>query len=127
MKTETNIKKDETNPCEGCTTCCSYVAIELDSPENEEEYNNIRWYLVHKDVWIFVDHDNSWNIQFNSPCEMLNEKGWCKIYEKRPMICRQYTTKNCEKNGNGKSYKILFKTLKEFEEWFNNGKVIPKS
>jgi Fe-S-cluster containining protein len=125
-KQETNLTKDESNPCDGCTKCCSYVALEIDEPTDKEDFDHIRWYLVHKNVSIFIDHDDSWNIEFNSPCENLDEHGWCKIYGSRPLICKQYTTENCEKYGGGNAYKLLFTTLDEFETWFSSGKIIPK-
>ncbi len=114
------------NPCNGCTRCCSYVAMELDEPEDNDDFDNIRWYLLHKNVWVFVDHDDSWNIQFNSPCEKIDEKGWCGYYEKRPSICRGYKSDNCEEHGDGDSYKLLFKNIEEYDEWFMNGQIIPQ-
>jgi uncharacterized protein len=126
-KEETNLLRDLKNPCNGCVQCCSYVAIELDEPEDEDDWQNIRWYLTHKDVWVFVDHDDSWNVQFNTMCEMIDDNGWCGIYEKRPFICRHYKTENCEKYGPGDSYKLLFKTLEEFDDWVSKGRIIPKS
>jgi len=123
---ETNLVQNEENPCDGCTKCCNYVAIELDEPEDEDDWNHIRWYLVHQNTWIFIDNDDSWNIQFNTPCQKIDEKGWCTIYDKRPKICRKYTTENCEKYGEGESFKVLFKTMEEFDEWYKNGKVIPE-
>jgi uncharacterized protein len=124
MAEETNLIQSEANPCDGCTKCCNHIAIELDKPDDEESWDNLRWYLVHKNVWIFVDHDDSWNIQFNSPCEKVNQEGWCGIYETRPKICRNYTTRSCEKYGDGESFKQLFKTLEEFDDWNNKGRVI---
>ena len=67
------------NPCYGCDKCCRYVALEIDTPEDREDIDQIRWFLVHKNVWIFIDHDDSWNIQFNTPCENLDEEGNCSI------------------------------------------------
>ncbi len=112
----------EMRNCEGCDRCCRHVAIELDKPEDEEDYDQIRWFLSHKDVWIFIDHDDSWNIQFNTPCEKLSADGKCTIYEKRPILCRDYSTENCEKHGEGDSFKLLWRTLEEFEEWLKGKK-----
>lgn len=116
----------EKNPCEGCSKCCEYVALEIDEPEDKEDFEHIRWYLLHKDVWVFIDHDGSWNIQFNTPCLKLREDHLCNYYESRPQICREYSTKNCDKYGEGDSFKLLFKTIEEFDEWFAKGKIIPK-
>jgi Fe-S-cluster containining protein len=104
------------NPCNGCSLCCRYVAMEIDKPENQKDFDQIKWFLVHKDVWIFIDHDNSWNIQFNTPCEKL-EENLCGIYETRPRICQDYSSENCEKYGEGNSFKLLWKNMAEFEEY----------
>jgi Fe-S-cluster containining protein len=109
------------NLCSGCDHCCNYVALEIDKPENEEELDQIRWFLLHKNVWVFIDHDDSWNLQFNTPCEKLDKKK-CSFYEKRPQICRDYSTENCEKYGDGDSFKFLWKTLEDFEGWLKNNK-----
>ena len=112
---------EKTNPCFGCDQCCRYVALEIDEPEDKEDFDQIKWFLVHKDVWIFIDHDDSWNIQFNTPCEKLDDKK-CSIYEKRPTICRKHSVENCEKYGEGDSFKFLWKNLEEFEEWLKKNK-----
>lgn len=113
---------EETNPCFGCTKCCNHVALEIDTPEDKEDFDQIRWFLVHRDVFVFIDHDDSWNLQFNSPCEKLSENGSCTIYDKRPTICREYDSENCERYGEGNSYKVLWKNLEEFEEWMKKNK-----
>ncbi len=105
------------NSCDGCDKCCKYIALEIDEPETKKEFDQIRWFLIHKDVWIFIDHDDSWNIQFNTPCENLKE-GLCTVYETRPQICREYSSENCERFGDGDSFKFLWKTVDEFEIWF---------
>jgi len=115
---------EKDNPCSGCDLCCRHIALEIDKPETEKEFDQIRWFLVHKNVWIFIDNDGSWNMQVNTPCEKLKD-GLCSIYEKRPKICQDYSSDNCEKNGDGDSFKIIWKSLEEFEEWVENGKVIP--
>jgi len=113
------------NPCEGCTKCCEYICIEIDKPENKEDYDEIKWYLLHRDVWVFIDNDNSWNIQFNTKCMKLQD-GKCGYYEQRPHICRAHSADECEKYGEGDSFKVLFKSLEEFEKWVEDGSIIPK-
>jgi Fe-S-cluster containining protein len=113
------------NPCDGCDLCCRHVAVEIDKPENKKEFDQIRWFLLHDDIWIFVDNDDSWNMQVNRPCVKLKDK-MCSYYEKRPQICRDYSAVNCERNGDGDSFKVMWKSLEEFEEWFANGKIIPE-
>lgn len=113
------------NPCDGCDLCCRHIAVEIDAPETDKEFDQIRWFLLHEDVWVFIDNDDSWNLQVNRKCEKLGENGWCGIYEERPFICKDYSAKNCERHGSGDSYKVLFKSLEDFEEWVSKGRVIP--
>ena len=90
--------------------------MEIDRPEDKKDVEQIRWFLLHKNVWIFIDNDKSWNIQFNTPCEKL-DGNLCSIYETRPQICRDYSTDACEKYGDGDSFTILWKHEEDFAEW----------
>ncbi len=110
------------NPCEGCTKCCDYVALEIDKPETKQDFDEIRWFLLHKDVLVFIDHDDSWNLQFDTKCEKMKEDGWCNYYEKRPHICRKHSPDNCEKFGEGNSFKTMWKTIEEFDVWMKKNK-----
>jgi hypothetical protein len=128
----------EKNPCDGCDLCCRHIAVEIDKPENKKEFDQIRWFLLHEDIWVFIDNDDSWNLQVNRPCtKLVLSKGQaeggrrkadyiCGDYEKRPQICRDYSAKGCERNGDGDSFKVMWKSLEEFEEWVLGGKIIPK-
>ena len=111
----------EKNLCDGCDLCCRHIAVEIDKPENNKEFDQIRWFLLHQDVWVFIDNDDSWNLQINTPCVKL-KAGMCEIYNKRPQICRDYSAENCERNGNGKSFKVMWKNLEEFEEWMRKNR-----
>ncbi len=106
-------KKD---PCKNCDLCCKYICLEIDKPTEKKDFDEIKWFLLHKNIWVYIDHDGSWNIQFNTPCEKLNNT-LCGIYEKRPQICREHSIEDCEKYGHGDSHKVLWKNLKEFEKW----------
>lgn len=117
---------EEKNPCDGCDLCCRHIAVEIDAPESKKEFDQIRWFLLHKDVWVFIDNDDSWNLQVNNKCEKLTGEGMCSYYEKRPGICKDYSAGSCERNGEGESFKVLFKSLEEFEEWVLGGKVVPE-
>ncbi|MCR4284907.1 MAG: hypothetical protein NUV97_02585 [archaeon] len=79
--------------------------------------------MIHKEVLVFIDNDDSWNVQFNTICENLN-KGLCSVYEKRPPICREYSPLECENLGKGKSYKFLWENVDEFEEWFKKSEYL---
>ncbi|MBT3690890.1 YkgJ family cysteine cluster protein [archaeon] len=103
--------------CEGCKAkCCKYICVEIDKPEDKEDYEHILWYLVHKDVSVFIE-GKEWYIQFDTPCNKLDEKYMCKIYDKRPEICKKLSIENCEKHGAGEAYDVLFKNVEDFVKY----------
>lgn len=113
------------NPCDGCDLCCRHIAVEIDTPETKKEFDNIKWFLLHRDVWVFIDNDGTWNLQMNTLCEKLKD-GRCSYYEKRPAICKNYSAGSCEKNGDGDSFKVMWKGIEEFEKWVLDGRVVPE-
>lgn len=100
--------------CENCNgKCCRYVAIEIDEPEDEDDYENILWYLLHEDILVFID-EKEWYVQFNAKCKKLGENNKCQDYENRPEICKELSTENCEFYGEGEPHDILFETPEDF-------------
>jgi len=51
------------NPCLGCSNCCEYIATQIDRPTTIRDFDQIIWYLIHKDVWVYIDEENDWYIQ----------------------------------------------------------------
>jgi Fe-S-cluster containining protein len=84
------------NLCEYCTAkCCRYFALPIETPEEFEDFEYIRWYLLHDRATVFKEDDN-WYLLVHTTCEHLQDDHRCGIYETRPKICRDYTTKECE-------------------------------
>ena len=82
--------------CEHCTAaCCRYVALPIERPENARDFDDMRWYVIHDNIAVFVENDD-WFIQIHNPCKHIRPDGGCAIYETRPAICRQYATKECD-------------------------------
>jgi Fe-S-cluster containining protein len=82
--------------CDYCTAkCCRYFALPIDGPEEFSDFEFIRWYLLHERATIFKEGDN-WYLLVHTTCRHLQEDNRCGIYETRPQICRDYTTKDCE-------------------------------
>jgi Fe-S-cluster containining protein len=105
------------NGCKDCSAkCCRYVATEIDKPEKQEDYEEIIWYLLHEKICVFID-DGEWYLQFDTDCKSLDESGECKIYDKRPKICRKLSTSNCEHYGEGKPYDVIFKNPEDFVKY----------
>jgi Fe-S-cluster containining protein len=94
--------------CEHCTAvCCRYIALPLDKPTSAEDFDDIRWYLAHENVTVFVDK-GQWYISFATPCRYLGQDLRCGIYQKRPRICRGYRTGNCDYHGGEYRYDLFF-------------------
>lgn len=88
--------KQEECLCDRCTAlCCRYFALGIDDPETPEDYDDIRWYLAHENVHVFIE-DDDWYLSVQTRCQFLQDDNRCGIYEDRPKICREYTTDNCD-------------------------------
>lgn len=104
-------------PCLACTQCCHYVAIEVDTPESRRDFDNIRWYLYHPGIEVFIDQDDNWNVLFHSRCENLQDDGKCGVYETRPAICREYDNTDCEPNNDEPAEKVILRTAADLDHW----------
>jgi Fe-S-cluster containining protein len=107
-------------PCPKCDAqCCRHVALEIDKPTTKKDYDNIRWYLIHKNVSVFIDNDGGWYVKFESPCEHIADDYKCGYYEQRPKICRDYPEEDqlCEFEGEEDYYTDLFNSENEFVEY----------
>jgi Fe-S-cluster containining protein len=110
-------KTEKTNPCFACKgQCCNHVAVPIDKPTTKDDFGDIRWYVAHENVQVFVEEGN-WYICFLSPCRFLSKDYRCRIYESRPKICRDYDPENCERYGDGKPFDLKFDTVEEVEAY----------
>ncbi|MGD9109725.1 MAG: YkgJ family cysteine cluster protein [Phycisphaerales bacterium] len=119
--------KTKSDLCGKCTgLCCRYFALPIDTPEDWKDYDDIRWYLCHKDVTIFVE-DGDWYLNVKNKCRHLtNGDHKCAIYKNRPRICRGYRTKDCDLTEGEYDYDLHFTNDKQMEEYmkikFHNNK-----
>jgi Fe-S-cluster containining protein len=104
-------------PCLACTHCCHYVAIEVDTPENRRDFDNIRWYLYHPGIEVYIDQEDTWNVLFHSRCENLEDDGKCAVYETRPTICREFDNTSCEPNNDEPAERVIFRTAADLDHW----------
>jgi Fe-S-cluster containining protein len=82
--------------CEYCTAkCCRYFAVPLETPTRKRDYEYMRWYLLHEHAGVFVEK-GTWYLLVQTVCRHLREDQRCGIYDARPAICRDYSTKDCE-------------------------------
>ncbi len=110
--------------CNSCgAKCCKYVAMELDCPEELEDFQNIRWYLAHENISVYVEEDGVWNIEFITPCKYLDGEK-CSIHEGfvknsevlRPQICKDFTIDQCPQHN---KYEELyrFNSMEDVDEY----------
>jgi Fe-S-cluster containining protein len=111
------LRRDELKPgevlCSHCTAkCCRYFALPIEDPTTREDWEFIRWYLLHGGATVFKE-DGSWYLLVHSECKHLESDNRCGIYHTRPQICREYTTDNCEYEENW-TYQQYFETPEQF-------------
>lgn len=105
--------------CKECGDgCCRHIALEIDTPTTNAEFDHIRWFLFHKGIKVFIDHDGSWNLEVATDCRSL-KKGRCLSYETRPSICRDYPgEEKCEFEDPGRlACRKVFTDVRQFERW----------
>lgn len=105
-------------PCEACgAQCCRYVGVGIDRPRTKREFDTIRWYLLHENIHVYIDHENDWYIEFQTECENLLPDGACREYADRPQICRDHgwPAGSCEYFAD--PHRRLFRTVADFETY----------
>ncbi len=113
-----------TLPCTECgAQCCRYVAIEIDAPKTKKQYDDVRWYLLHENIYVFIDHDGCWHIEFRTKCRALAANHQCTEYETRPQVCRDHgwPIGSCEFFDS--PYKYRFHSVEEFERYLDRRKI----
>ncbi len=102
--------------CEYCTAkCCRYFAVQIETPTTWQEFDYIRWFLMHYGAAVFTEQ-GGWYLLVHSPCKHLRDDNRCGIYERRPNICRQYATDNCEYPDDW-VYEQYWETAEQIEEY----------
>ena len=113
--------KQEQHDCASCDgRCCTYFAMELDRPSTQADYDNLRWYIAHENINLFIE-GRDWYLQVNNPCRYLTADKRCAIYERRPQICRDYgqpgTETECHGAGQSEDHDVFLATLEELESY----------
>ncbi len=102
--------------CSYCTArCCRYFALPIDAPTTWQDFDHIRWFLMHGRGAVFVD-DNTWFLMVYAECQHLLPDYRCGTYDTRPQICRTYSTDNCEYDDDG-VYDKYFETPEQVWEY----------
>lgn len=107
-----------TQTCQSCgARCCRYFCFEIDKPTSYEEFENVRWFLIHDGVTIHIDVNGDWFIAITNVCKNLSADNLCTNYAERPLICRVYNAGACDFTQGDYEYQALFKTPEEIEAY----------
>jgi len=103
--------------CDSCAAlCCRYFALPIDNPTTARQYDDIRWYLCHENVCVFIEK-KQWYIGISNRCKHLLPDQRCGIYEIRPEVCREYSTDNCDYHGGEYDFEKLFTSAEQLRDY----------
>ena len=97
--------------------CCRYTAVATHTPRERLDYELIRWYLVHSGISVYID-EGEWHVYVEARCRYLSSAHRCSMYSRRPTICAEYGTHECERHTDEADPDISFDTVEEFERYF---------
>lgn len=106
--------EDLCSKCDG--RCCKYVAIEIDEPEDAEDFDTLRWYVSHEGCSVYRE-ESKWYFDVETRCEHLSEGNKCAIYPRRPDICFDHATDNCEMSNDDFAWDMRLETIKDVEDY----------
>jgi hypothetical protein len=75
--------------------CCRYLTVSIPTPTAETDWDEIRWWLAHEEVWVTKD-DEGWLLTVEMRCRHLEANGACGIYESRMNLCAKHDAADCE-------------------------------
>ena len=105
------------NQCVRCRgLCCRYFGLPIDTPETAGDFDDIRWYLLHKNTEVYVS-DDDWYLNVKNTCKHLQADYGCEIYESRPRICRGYSTKDCDVTSDEYDHEHHFYSAEQLAEY----------
>jgi Fe-S-cluster containining protein len=102
--------------CNYCVAkCCRYFALPIDTPTDWQDFDYLRWYLLHARATVFTEND-TWYLMVHTLCRHLQPDNRCGIYDTRPQICREYSTEKCEYDDDW-TYERYFETPEQIHEY----------
>jgi uncharacterized protein len=103
--------------CNRCpAACCRYIALPFDEPQDAEAFEEVRWFLMHDGVTVFVT-EGHWYVSVGTPCRHLDAQSRCTVYARRPQICREYSSDGCDYRGGDYEYKLFFTHPEQIVEY----------
>jgi Fe-S-cluster containining protein len=103
--------------CSRCAAlCCRYFSLPVDTPKTAKDFDDIRWYLAHEGVTVYVD-EGTWYVSVAAKCKYLRHDNLCAVYEHRPRICASYSERNCDYHGGDYGYSHFFSDVEQLEAY----------
>ena len=104
--------------CDECNAkCCRYVAVEMDEPDCLDDWDQIKWMLMHENIRVYLDNEGDWVAEFITKCKNLDKNNKCKIYDSRPDLCKEHEMESCVMNGEGKVEVLLFESPEDVDNY----------
>ncbi len=103
------------NECKG--DCCRRIAVYIPKPRSKADFEDIKWYLYHEGISVYIDNEDEWLVVYPAKCMNLKQ-GKCMIYDHRPPVCRDAKVSECERNI--KEVKVLFENVEDLERYRKN-------
>ena len=61
--------------CDRCDgRCCKYVCIVLPTPRTKEDFDWLRFYVMHENTEIMLDVTGEWSLVFSTPCRFREKR-----------------------------------------------------
>lgn len=95
--------------------CCHYIAVPLDTPRSDADFDDLRWYLMHEDTHAY-QLEGDWQLLIDRRCRHLLPNNVCGAYERRPRTCADYDPSECEYVGEVR-YEQYFHDDAELDVW----------
>ena len=96
--------------------CCRYFGLPMETPETPGDFDDVRWYLLHKGTEVYVDKGD-WYLNVKNTCKHLRPDSSCGIYDTRPRICRQYSMDDCEAAASEYDHEHHFYSAQELADY----------
>jgi len=96
--------------------CCRYITIKIPAPKVKADFDEISWFLAHRDISVYVE-SRFWHVEVRNRCKYLTRSNLCSIYENRPDVCRNYDVEACEYPARPK-HTLQFDTKEDFDVWW---------
>ena len=110
-------KKEPANHCLKCPAqCCQHISFQFDTPRKLEDFEKIRWYVSHKNIFVYVTK-HEWYLNVVHQCSHLLPDNMCSAYEIRPQICRDYDNQDCVYHGEGEDEELKFEKPKDVDKY----------